>query len=264
MDYKIQKSKDGVIKVKFKEGYSSVIIPTKDGKNTICVSCQIGCPVKCKFCYSAKAGFKRSLTYEEILLQVKIAKKIIGKKPTSVVFMGMGEPLLNLKNVLDAAEEIHNKFLVAYHRITLSTSGLKNINKLISTKFNIAISFHSPFDKIRKTLMPFAISINKILNFAGKYCKKHHKKNYIMIEYALIKGINDREKDLKKLLELKWPKRTLFNLIEFNEIGKYKKANDKVYEKFKKEIIKKGFKCFIRKSRGRDIKASCGMLDYSR
>ena len=261
MDYKIVKSNDGAIRINFLEGYSSVIIPTKEGKNTVCVSCQIGCPVKCKFCYSGKAKFKRNLTKEEIIKQVEIAQEIIGKKSQAIVFMGMGEPLLNIKNVLEAAEEIHNKFAISYNRITISTSGLKNIDKLLKIKFNVAVSLHSPFDKKRKELIPPGISVRKIVNFAKKYCEVHHKKNYVMIEYALIKGVNDSEKYLEKILELKWPKRTLFNLIEFNDIKSFKKSEDKIYDKFKLEIIKKGFKCFIRKSRGRDIGASCGMLN---
>jgi len=261
MVYKIIKSKDGTIKINFLEGYSSVIIPTKEGKNTVCVSCQIGCPVKCKFCYSGKIKFKRNLTKEEIVKQVRIASEIIGKKPQAIVFMGMGEPLINIKNVLDAAEEIHNKIAIAYNRITISTSGLKNIDKLIPIKFNVAVSLHSPFDKNRKELIPLGISVRKIVNFANKYCEIHHKKNYVMVEYALMGGINDSERDLIKLLSLKWPKRTLFNLIEFNNLGEFCRSDDKIYEKFKLAIIKKGFKCFIRKSRGQDIGASCGMLE---
>jgi len=261
-NYKIKKAKDGTIKIDFADGYSSVIIPTKYGKNTICVSCQIGCSVGCVFCYSGRQKFKRNLNGEEIINQVEIAGNIIGKKPTAIVFMGMGEPLLNLKNVLEVAEDIHNKFLVAYHRITISTSGLKDINKLLKIKFNVAVSLHSPFDKIRKKLIPAGISTRCIVNFAKKYCKMHNKKTYIMIEYALINKVNDQDKDLKRLLNLGWPKRTLFNLIEFNSIGKFKKSS--AYEKFKLAIIKNGFKCFIRKSRGKDIGASCGMLNFSK
>lgn len=175
--------------------------------------------------------------------------------------MGMGEPLLNLKNVLESAEEIHKKFSIAYHRITISTSGLRNIRDLLDIKFNVAISLHSPFDKKRKELIPLGISVKKVLDFANEYCIKHHKKNYIMIEYALISGVNDFDKDLQKLLALRWHKRTLFNIIEFNEIGIFKGSNKERFMIFKEAIIKKGFKCFIRQSRGKDIFASCGMLE---
>lgn len=263
MDYSIKTSSDEIKRIDFKEGYSTVIIPTKDNKTTVCVSCQIGCPMKCKFCYTGKIRFKRNLTAEEIVSQVKIAKSIIKTNPTTIVFMGMGEPLLNIKNVLAAAEEIHKEFNVAYHRITLSTSATKNINSILKMPFNLAISLHSPFDKKRKQLMSSSvISIRKILNFSEKFCKIHHKKTYIMFEYSLIKGVNDSEKDLKKLVSIKWPKKAMFNLIEFNKIDSLQPTEESVVQKFKQEIINAGWKCFIRKSRGKDINAACGMLDY--
>jgi len=261
MKYKIDNSKDGTIRIIFNEGYSAVVIPTKDGKNTVCVSCQIGCCVGCKFCYSGKIKFKRNLTIREIVEQVKIAQEIIGKRPQSIVFMGMGEPLLNLENVIEAAEEIHNKFSISRYRITISTSALKNLNKLSKVKFNLAISLHSPFDSIRKKLIPNTVSISKIIKFVNSFCKNHKKRFGVMIAYTLIKNVNDSEKDLKKLLSYKWHKRILFNLVEFNNIEGLKKSEDKIMEKFKLAIIKAGYKCFIRIARGRDIQASCGMLE---
>jgi 23S rRNA (adenine2503-C2)-methyltransferase len=261
MEYKLEKSKDGTIKINFLEGYSSVIIPTKDEKKTVCVSCQIGCCVGCKFCYSGKVKFKRNLTTEEIIKQVEVAQKIIGKRPQSVVFMGMGEPLLNLSNILKAAEAIHNKFSIARYRITISTSALNNLNKLSKVNFNLAISLHSPFDSIRKKLIPSTISINRIVKFVDSFCKTHKKRFGVMIAYTLIKGVNDSEKDLRKLLSYKWHKRILFNLVEFNDILSFKKSDDKTIEEFKLGIINKGYKCFIRTARGRDVKASCGMLE---
>ena len=110
MSYKTKTSTDGTIRIEFEKGYVAVIIPTKDYKIAVCVSCQIGCPVGCKFCYTGKLGFKSNLNSEEIVEQVKVAKEILKKNPTSVVFMGMGEPTLNLKNVLDAGEKIHKEF----------------------------------------------------------------------------------------------------------------------------------------------------------
>ncbi len=257
MKHLITKSKDGTIKITFNE-YSSVIIPTINNKHSVCVSCQIGCPIGCKFCFSGKTKFKRNLSSEEIIDQVEAANKIISKNPDSVVFMGMGEPSLNLKNVLEAASEINTKFNVSRNKITISTSGLQNLNTLLNIPFNIAISLHSPFDKIRKQLIPGATSVRKIVNFSNKYLKNKNNKKYIMIEYALIKDLNDSNKDLKKLLSLKWPKKTIFNLIEFNSLNGFEKS-EKILE-FKQKIIQAGYKCFIRMSRGKDIKAACGML----
>ncbi len=262
MGYIIKTASDGTKKIEFEEGHVAVVIPTKDGKNAVCVSCQIGCPVGCKFCYTGRMGFKRNLMPNEILNQIEVAKSILGKNPTTVVFMGMGEPLLNLKNVLEAAEDMHKKFNLAYVHITISTSCLKTIDKLIDVPFNIALSVHSVFDKERKKIMPASISIRKILDFAENYCDRHPKKE-LMIEYALIKGLNDSEKDLKKLSSLNWPKRTLFNFIQYNELGQYKESDYQRLYHFKQTMIDAGYKSFVRLSRGKDIDAACGMLDQN-
>lgn len=260
--YKVLTSRDGTIRIDFSKGYSSVIIPAIGDKYTVCVSSQIGCPIKCKFCHTAKFGFSRNLSSEEILNQVSVAVSIIKKdRPHSVVFMGMGEPSLNLSEVLRAIELIHDQFSVSYKRITVSTSAFDNISSFLGRKFNVAISLHSPFDSVRKELIsPKTISLRKILNFSKKYSNESRKK-YIMIEYAFISGVNDREKDLKKLLTLKWPKKTLFNLLEFNDIGNFHASKLERIQHFKLKLIEKGYKCFIRMSRGKDIGAACGMLN---
>jgi 23S rRNA (adenine2503-C2)-methyltransferase len=260
MNYKIQKSSDGTIKIIFEEGYIAVIIPTKEDKFAVCVSCQVGCAVGCKFCYSGKLGFKRNLSSEEIINQVRVAKEIIGYDPTSIIFMGMGEPLLNLDNVLLAGEKIHNLFRVSYNRITISTSCVRGLEKLEKMKFNLALSVHSTFDKTRKKIMPLSLPISRIVKSANNYILNGNNKKYVMVEYALISGVNDSDKDLKKLISLKWPKRSLFNLIEFNNIGELKASSNERLEYFKEKIMEKGWKCFIRESRGGDIGASCGML----
>ena len=260
MDYKIIESTDKTKRIEFSEGYNTVIIPTIEDKNTGCVSCQIGCPIGCKFCHTGKKKFKRNLSYQEIIDQVNIASKIIGKKPTTVVFMGQGEPLLNLENVLKAAEELHEKFFLAYNHITISTSGCGKLDKLLNVPFGVAISLHSPFDRKRRKLIPGSITVSKIVKFGQEYCSRHNKKTYIMVEYAMIDGVNDSENDLKKLLSFKWPKRTLFNLIEFNPLENFKASSKEKMMEFKNTIIEKGWKCFIRKSRGQDIGAACGML----
>ncbi len=264
-------SADGTKRIDFKEGYVSVIIPTKNDKYAVCVSCQIGCPMGCTFCHTGK--FKKNLTADEIVNQVKIAKEIMDKLPYSVVFMGMGEPMLNFKNIVLAMERIHNEFQIRYKRITISTSGV-NLDKLLDMPCNIAISLHSPFEQSRKKLMPGIYRLNnklknskikdnkikEILNFAGKYAKKHPN-HELMIEYALMKNVNDSDKHIGKLLRYKWPKQTNFNFIEFNDKGELSKTEMKTLFKFKNAAIKKGYKSFVRYSRGADIKAACGMLN---
>jgi len=260
MNYKTQTSKDGTIKITYKEGYHSVIIPSKDEKNALCVSCQIGCPVGCKFCFSGKS-FKRNLTAGEIIEQFETAKKIIGKNPNTIVFMGMGEPSLNLKEVEKAADYFH-KYPVelGYNHITLSTPGIKNLDKLADLPYAIAISLHSPFDARRKELVNSNIKVRDLVKFASK-CVKSRNKRTILIQYSLIKDFNDRDQDLKKLISFKWPKQTMFNLIEFNELGKLKQADPEAFQRFREGIIKAGWKCFTRMARGRDIEAACGMLE---
>jgi len=259
-NYNYQKSSDGTVKLTFSEGYVVVIIPSKDDKNTVCVSCQIGCPVGCKICRSGKIKFERNLTSEEIFSQVLTAREIIGKSPTSIVFMGIGEPSLNLKNVLEAGEKMHKEFNLSYNKITISTSCLTNLGNLKNCQFNLALSLHSPFDKKRKEIIPTGCSVREIVKFAKDYVSLGNNKKYIMIEYALIKGVNDSEKDLQKLVGLNWPERTLFNLLEFNELDNLKKSEFVNLLHFKDVLMKKGWKCFIRSSMGRDIESACGML----
>ncbi len=257
----IERSQDGTIKLNFK-GYSTVIIPSINDKFCVCVSCQIGCAVGCFFCLSGKTKFQRNLTKQEILDQVEKAKETIGKEPTSIVFMGCGEPSLNLKNVLESAEEIHITHNIPYKKITISTIGLDNLDSLSKIKFNLAISLHSAFNEKRKEISPIVCSVEKILETAKTYVSQHQK-NYIMIEYSLIQRFNDSLNDFDKLLSFDWPKRTIFNLIEFNETNGLKKTEMEKIQEFKLKIMEKGYKCFIRNSRGKDINASCGLLEVN-
>lgn len=255
----IEKSLDGTIKLNF-EGYSSVIIPSINNKFCVCLSCQIGCPINCNFCLSGKQGFKKNLTKQEILEQLKKAKDVLGKTPTSVVFMGSGEPSLNLKNVLAAAEDIHSNYDIPYKKITISTIGLDNIDILSKIKFNLAISLHSTFNEKRKQISPLTCSVERVVEIAKKYVSRH-RKNYTMIEYSLIQGFNDSNEDLNNLLSFDWPKKTIFNLIEFNETNEMKKVSIEKMQEFKLKILERGYKCFIRRSMGKDISAACGMLN---
>ncbi|MBT7902575.1 radical SAM protein [Candidatus Woesearchaeota archaeon] len=279
INYKVLESVDGTILIKFKEGYSTVVIPTINNKTAVCVSSQIGCPLGCTFCHTKH--FKRNLLAEEIINQVKIALTVVldnhnsktnfssdinqinfpnsapDRSLTSVIFMGMGEPMLNFEEVNKAINIFNKDFNLAFKKITLSTIGL-NLDKLISAKFNIAISLHSPLDETRTKLIPKSnLSVEQIVNFTKQFS---NKKSGVMISYALIKNINDSKNDLLNLLSLDWPKNINFNLLEFNETNKFKPSSKREIEFFKKEIIKAGFKCFIRQSRGKDIGAACGML----
>ena len=208
--------------------------------------------MSCAFC---KAGsFEKDLTSNEILEQLSAAIEIAGK-PTSIVFMGTGEPMLNFENVSKAIHTIHELFQISYKKITLSTCGI-NLNKLADVPYLVAISLHSAEDSKRLKLMPGAARVDDIVKFTKT---QSLKKSGVMLEYALIENINDSKEDVEKLLNLEWPQNTNFNLIEFNPHNSMKKSTRA--EEIKQRIIDRGFKCFIRTSRGADVGAACGMLD---
>lgn len=262
----IQKSKDGTIKIKFKEGHSTVLIPSKENRYTLCLSSQIGCPMKCKFCLSGKTKFKRNLTLEELKEQIQKAINLTPKKKfsfSSIVFMGMGEPLLNLKNTLKLCEWLNEKYKFSFAKITISTSGLiPKMKEIINYKYPIqlALSLHSTKQEIRNKLMPKLknYSINNLIKICNEYNKKYKQK--IMIEYIMIDKLTDTKEDLQNLINYKLEKYTNFNLIPLNPTNNWKPSTKETLEHFKKELRNAGYKCFIRTSTGQDIKAACGML----
>jgi 23S rRNA (adenine2503-C2)-methyltransferase len=281
---KIEISIDKTVKFNFEEGYSSVLIPLND-KKTLCLSSQIGCPMKCGFCISGKKEFKRNLTFEELKEQLEIAIKhleikdlkskenkkgenFLAENITSIVFMGMGEPLMNLENVLKFCDYVNEFYSYSYSKFLISTSGIipkmyeviNNVNKI-----QLAVSLHSTNQKIRDKIMPGVeqYKISELIKTCNDYNKKYRQK--IMIEYLMIKGLNDSEKDLQGLINLDLEKRTNFNLIPLNgkfELdGKtYESSNPETMAHFRDELMKVGYKCFTRTSMGSDIEAACGML----
>lgn len=250
----IQTSTDGTKRILHDEGYITVLIPSKDEKWCVCVSCQIGCPIGCKFCWTGK--LKRNLSQEEIVAQITLAEEILGKTPTSIVFMGMGEPMMNFRAVDPAIHQINKDFGISFKHITLSTSGFY-LDKLLDIPYHVALSLHTPFDSVREKLMPQRHTVAELLSFAQDYSSR--RKFGIMIQYALMKGVNDRDEDLAELLRLNWPKNVFFNVIEYNNKGEFVKS-ERLLE-FKEALRGGGYKCFIRHSRGADIDAACGMLE---
>ncbi|MFP4424366.1 MAG: radical SAM protein [Candidatus Woesearchaeota archaeon] len=233
----MQISVDGTIRLDF-EGYSAVVIPSKNNKISVCLSCQVGCPVGCAFCRSG--NFVRNLSADEILKQFDSCCE--HGKPTSVVFMGSGEPLLNFDAVSEAIRDME----VPLRKITVSTCGI-DLEKLQDVSYNVAISLHSPFEEVRKRLVPRG-SVKDIVEFS--------QKRPVMIEYCLIKGITDREVDVNELMRLNFGPETNFNLIRLNDSQGYTGSD---CQGFKNRLLKK-YKCFIRYPRGTDIEAACGML----
>lgn len=272
--FQSQKSADGTLKNNIKladhKFVEAVLIPTKN-RSTACVSSQVGCSLDCKFCATAKLARMRNLTNGEIYDQVKIlheqSQNLFQRPLSNIVFMGMGEPLLNYSNVVNSIRRIiHSKnWNLAAKRITVSTSGIpKMIRKLAdeNLKCKLALSLHSAREKIRQGLMPFSrkISFEELLNSLEYWYKKTSSK--ITFEYLIWKNINDKEEDIKALVKLCQRIPSKVNLIEYNWVGEkeFQGANEKITSQYIKALEDKNIVVKLRKSRGKDIDAACGQL----
>ena len=270
-----QYSADGTVKTGFKtfDGHlvEGVLIPTEK-RYTACVSSQIGCSLSCKFCATGYIERKRNLTFDEIYDQVVLinqqSEKIHNHKLTNIVFMGMGEPLLNYKNVLKSIERITaaDGLAMSPKRITVSTAGVaKQIRQLgdDKVKFKLALSLHAANDAKRHEIMPVNDTNNiKSLVDALNYFYKQTK-NEITFEYILFKKFNDSLKDADELVKLyRQAPIDLINIIEYNPIdfAKFEKPDEKTVEAFMNYLEKNRVNVRLRRSRGKDIDAACGQL----
>jgi 23S rRNA (adenine2503-C2)-methyltransferase len=270
-----QESDDGTIKTRFKtwDGHmvEGVLIPT-DKRLTACVSSQIGCSLSCKFCATGYMDRKRNLAFDEIYDQVVLineqCEKKYGKKLTNIVFMGMGEPLLNYKNVLNAIERITSAegLAMSPRRITVSTAGVaKQIRQLGDdrVKFKLALSLHAANDSKRHEIMPINDSnnIESLVDALNYYYKQ--TKNEITFEYILFNNFNDSLKDADELIRLyRQVPADLINIIEYNPIdfAKFQKPSEEKVEAFMEYLGKNSVNSRLRRSRGKDIDAACGQL----
>lgn len=271
----VQTSTDGTIKSRFKtfDGHliEGVLIPTEERK-TACVSSQIGCSLSCKFCATGYMDRKRNLTYDEIYDEVVLinqqSEKNFGKKLSNIVFMGMGEPLLNYSNVLKAIERIsaEDGLFMSPRRITVSTAGVaKQIRKLgdDQVRFKLALSLHAANDAKRNQIMPINETNNiKVLVEALNYFYKQTE-NEITLEYILFKGLNDSEKDAQELIKIyRQVPADLINIIEYNPIDafSYTKPDEAAVQAFMEILDANKVNTRLRRSRGKDIDAACGQL----
>lgn len=271
----VQKSEDGTIKTRFKtyDGHmiEGVLIPTAS-RFTACVSSQVGCSLSCKFCATGYMERKRNLEFDEIYDQVAIinqqCEKENGRKLSNIVFMGMGEPLLNYKNVLKAIERITSAdgMAMSPRRITVSTAGVSKAIKQLGddkVKFKLALSLHAANDLKRHEIMPINDSNNiKSLADALNYFYTETK-NEITFEYILFKNFNDSLKDADELIKLyRQVPVDLVNIIEYNPIdfAKFEKPDEDKVEAFIAYLGKNKVNARLRRSRGKDIDAACGQL----
>ncbi|AXP45706.1 bifunctional tRNA (adenosine(37)-C2)-methyltransferase TrmG/ribosomal RNA large subunit methyltransferase RlmN [Haemophilus influenzae] len=273
-----QRSADGTIKWAMQVGeqqVETVYIPEAD-RATLCVSSQVGCALACTFCSTAQQGFNRNLTVSEIIGQVWRASKIIGNfgvtgvRPiTNVVMMGMGEPLLNVANVVPAMEIMLDDFAygLSKRRVTLSTSGvvpaLDNLSKMIDVA--LAISLHAPNDELRDEIVPInkKYNIKTLIDSVNRYLNvsnANHGK--VTIEYVMLDHVNDGIEHAHQLAEVLKNTPCKINLIPWNPFPEapYAKSSNTRIDRFQKTLMEYGFTVIIRKTRGDDIDAACGQL----
>ena len=273
-----QRSADGTIKWAMQVGeqqVETVYIPEAD-RATLCVSSQVGCALACTFCSTAQQGFNRNLTVSEIIGQVWRASKIIGNfgvtgvRPiTNVVMMGMGEPLLNVANVVPAMEIMLDDFAygLSKRRVTLSTSGVVPALDMLRDKIDVAlaISLHAPNDELRDEIMPInkKYNIKMLMDSVHRYLEvsnANHGK--VTIEYVLLDHVNDGTKHAHQLAQVLKNTPCKINLIPWNPFPEapYGKSSNSRVDRFQKTLMEYGFTVIVRKTRGDDIDAACGQL----
>lgn len=272
-----QQSSDGTRKwlIRLDDGNSIETVFIPEGKRgTLCISSQIGCALDCTFCSTARQGFNRNLTVGEIIGQLWVAKKTLQPDPKServisnVVMMGMGEPLLNYNNVIDAMQLMldDNAYGLSKRRVTLSTSGVvPAIDRLAATMdVALAISLHAPNDALRNQLVPInrKYPISKLLAACNRFLDKKASRERITMEYVLLDGINDSDEDARQLARLLKQVPSKINLIPFNPFPetRYKRSSKKRIQRFHTILVDAGHITLTRKTRGDDIDAACGQL----
>nr|VFK66540.1 MAG: 23S rRNA m(2)A-2503 methyltransferase [Candidatus Kentron sp. UNK]VFK68441.1 MAG: 23S rRNA m(2)A-2503 methyltransferase [Candidatus Kentron sp. UNK] len=262
-----------------------VFIP-EEARGTLCVSSQAGCPLHCPFCATGKQGFRRNLESAEIIGQLHLARQILAspvipesqnrtapfspsqpQKITNVVLMGMGEPLLNTDNVISAAKLMLDDcaYGLARRRVTVSTAGvIPALDKLREQcPVSLAVSLHAPSDALRNQLVPLnrKYPIAKLLDACRRYVS-HAPKDKITFEYILLRDINDRPEDARRLARLLQGLPAKINLIPFNPFpsAPYRSSTPASVDAFRDILLAKGLMTITRKTRGDDIAAACGQL----
>ena len=251
----------------------TVYIPESD-RGTLCVSSQVGCALDCTFCSTARQGFSRNLTVSEIIGQLWIARKTLQPDPnasravTNVVMMGMGEPLLNFENVVDAMSLMldDNAYGLSKRRLTLSTSGvipaLDRLRERIDV--SLAVSLHAPNDELRNQLVPInkKYPIEELLAACHRFLEGKAAREHITMEYVMLDGVNDSDQHAHELIQTLKGLSVKVNLIPFNPFPdtRYKRSSNNRIHRFYEILSKAGMVVMTRKTRGDDIDAACGQL----
>ncbi len=252
--------------------FEAVLLFHEKNRQTVCVSSQVGCPVGCKFCATGMLGFERNLDYQEIVDQVLYFARFLKQKDlkiTNIVFMGMGEPFLNIENVEKSVEILTSSegFNISPRRITVSTIWIgENVLDFVrkNPQINIAVSLHSASQKKRESIIPLGnkVTLDDIQRDMKKYFDFSNRR--LTIEYLLLEDVNDSIYDAEKLVDFIMQvnkKLILVNLLPYNEVNNnYKPSKKKRILDFKKFLEKEGINVTIRKSMGQEISSACGML----
>ncbi len=250
----------------------TVLMKYRDGRNSLCISCMSGCPVGCTFCATGQMGFNKNLSSREIIDQVLYFKRLLkkeGKKITNIVFMGMGEPMLNLKEVEKSIDVLtdEDKLALSPRRIVVSTVGYVPQMKefLLDHGYmgKLAVSLHTPNQRLRERLMPIVAkenSLDELFYILDEYVLKRNKR--VTFEYLLLKDINDGEDNARELVELLRDRLCLVNLINFNPSPNlpYKETTQERVDRFVQILESNGINVTLRYSQGNDIQAACGQL----
>lgn len=265
-----QPSSDGTIKwvLELADGQriETVYIP-EDNRSTVCVSSQVGCALNCSFCSTAQQGFNRNLTAGEIIAQVWHATRRMGKPPTNVVFMGMGEPLANFEAVVTAMDIMQEDlaYMISKYRVTLSTSGIvPNLERLKHVSdVSLAVSLHAPDNALRDELVPInkKYPLEQLIPACREFIR-NDKRRKITWEYVMLRDVNDTNKHAKALIRLLEGTPSKVNLIPFNPFpgSAYQVSTPERLEAFRQKLMKAGIMAIKRKTRGDDIDAACGQL----
>ncbi len=240
------------------------VLMIHDGRATVCVSTQVGCPLGCLFCATGTMGLKRNLNYYEICEQVLLFRRI--REINNIVFMGMGEPFLNYDNTIKAIRITNdsNGFNIGSRKISVSTSGIiPGIEKFMEEdlQVNLSLSLHAPNNKLRSKIMPIndKYPLNKVMEKVDEYIQKTNRK--VMLEYLMVKGINDSLDCAEELYQLiKGKSLYMVNLIKYNPTGNYVGSDNGTIRQFKDYLEKRGIFTTQRFEFGKDIEGACGQL----
>ena len=271
-----QHSADGtrkwLLRADASQAFEMVFIPETD-RGTLCISSQVGCVLDCSFCSTAQQGFNRNLSTAEIVGQLMLANRELGFEPggerlvTNVVFMGMGEPLANFRNVVPALQIMLDDFCfdLSRRRVTLSTAGLVPQIYKLATVSNVAlaVSLHAADDELRNQLVPInrVHPIAELLEACWHYLDEQNGRS-VTFEYVMLDGVNDAPEQARALARLLAGRPAKVNMIPFNPFpgSGYRRSDDAAIWRFRDQLLKRGVMATVRRTRGEDIDAACGQL----